>query len=244
MMPCGLCAAVPVIKPTSHPQECDGSQCKKLVRPSELPLYTAEQPLKPEPLRESSWPLLEEKIHNIRLSIESVIGEYRHVTDSFVNTIDTGIAHTKSSIDFLRDEENLVQRTGAIFGGGLVGLLLGVRGGKFKKLLYTSTGSGLVASTLYPKEAAEAFNLATYYANIAYNFAYGVKPSNENDVKLGPKFPQILSEFFDGLKSENTESISSSLLSMLDNLLEIKRYFSETVNNTPENTKNSDGKKD
>lgn len=46
LMPCGLCAAVPAMKPVNPPEEtvpCNNeTQAKKLIKPSELPIYTVE----------------------------------------------------------------------------------------------------------------------------------------------------------------------------------------------------------
>lgn len=47
LMPCGLCAAIPAMKPNSPPEEhavpCSNeTQAKKLIKPSELPIYSAE----------------------------------------------------------------------------------------------------------------------------------------------------------------------------------------------------------
>lgn len=51
-MPCGLCAAVPVMKQSNEkPINLNNNeeQVKKLTRPSELPIYTKE------PSRQPSW---------------------------------------------------------------------------------------------------------------------------------------------------------------------------------------------
>lgn len=48
LMPCGICAAVPVIKSKDEPTSVSNEQ-KKLVRPSELPIYTFEKAETREP---------------------------------------------------------------------------------------------------------------------------------------------------------------------------------------------------
>lgn len=58
MMPCGLCCAVPAIKPVSQSKEeavkvsntKETPTAQKLIRPSELPIYTFEKPT-----RETLW---------------------------------------------------------------------------------------------------------------------------------------------------------------------------------------------
>lgn len=70
-------------------------------------------------------------------------------------------------------------RVGAIAIGGAAGMIFGIRGGFFKKLIYTSIGAGSVAAVCYPKEAKihteKALVEAKTYATIGYNFIYGGK---------------------------------------------------------------------
>lgn len=78
-------------------------------------------------------------------------------------------------LDYLREESNMMPRLGAVGIGGLTGLIFSLRGGKFKRFLYTSTGALSVASVCYPKQAQESLTLVKHYANIGYNFVYGGK---------------------------------------------------------------------
>lgn len=68
---------------------------------------------------------------------------------------------------------------GAISLGGLTGLVFGLRGGWFRRLTYTTTGSLAMAALCYPRQASEAsqdaFILTKKYAAITYNFIYGGK---------------------------------------------------------------------
>lgn len=79
------------------------------------------------------------------------------------------------TLDYLREETNVLPRFGAVGIGGLSGFILALRGGKFKKFVYTSTGALIVASICYPKQAQEGLTLTKYYANVGYNFFYGSK---------------------------------------------------------------------
>lgn len=79
------------------------------------------------------------------------------------------------SLDYLREETNVMPRVGAVALGGLTGLILGLRGGKFKKFLYSYTGVVVAGAICYPNKAQEATTLAKYYINIGYNFFYGGK---------------------------------------------------------------------
>ncbi|XP_046586507.1 MICOS complex subunit MIC27 isoform X1 [Neodiprion lecontei] len=179
LMPCGLCAATPIVKPAPPPSNCP-TPCeldeKKLIRPSELPIYTLGSPSKvdqcPTPVNcEPSY--LEQGFGTIRKSLSGVFTQYQHITESITDKIDTGVAHSESLYEYLKEESNVLPRMGAIGIGALSGLILSLRGGAFKKTLYTTTGGLLVASLCYPKQAAEGVDLAKHYANIGYNFAYG-----------------------------------------------------------------------
>lgn len=85
--------------------------------------------------------------------------------------------------DYLNEPANGPHRAGAIALGALSGYIIGLRGGFFRRLLYTSVGGGGIASICYPKEAEQYFQQALVesktYATILFNFAYGVKPGDE-----------------------------------------------------------------
>ena len=80
----------------------------------------------------------------------------------------------------MREEENLPARLAIISGSGLLGLLVGrLRGGMFKRVLYTGLGAGMGTSVCYPDEAGEVS--ATVYqegkktAQDAYSLVTGGK---------------------------------------------------------------------
>lgn len=64
-------------------------------------------------------------------------------------------------------------RMGAIAIGGLAGLVLGLRGRTFKRVVYTTTGAAAVGALCYPKKAEEGFDAAKHYIKVGYNFIYG-----------------------------------------------------------------------
>lgn len=80
-------------------------------------------------------------------------------------------------IKYLGEEDNFAPKVGAIAVGGLAGYILGLRGGKFKRLFYASVGALGMASICYPKQAAQYSHIAAEegkkYATIGYNFIYG-----------------------------------------------------------------------
>jgi hypothetical protein len=73
----------------------------------------------------------------------------------------------------LKDEPNILPRIGAVGVGGLSGFILALRGGKFKKLVYTSTGALIIASICYPNKAQTGMKFVKYYVNVGFNFLLG-----------------------------------------------------------------------
>lgn len=72
-------------------------------------------------------------------------------------------------VDDLRQEKNATLRAGFIAGGGLVGLLVAARKGKFKKLIYTTTGASAAFYVGYPKESEEATKIIKRYSIVSYH---------------------------------------------------------------------------
>ncbi|XP_020284011.1 MICOS complex subunit MIC27 isoform X2 [Pseudomyrmex gracilis] len=178
LMPCGLCA-VPIANPSANASSDKMStvsgetKAKNLIRPSELPIYSFEDS-KQAPCKEYQPSALEQNISKFRKSLQSVVSECQHYTGVITDTIDIGIEHSRSMVDYLREESNVMPRMGAIGIGGLAGLVLGLRGRTFKRVVYTSTGALAMAALCYPKKAEEGVETAKHYIRISYNFIYGV----------------------------------------------------------------------
>ncbi|XP_028049592.2 MICOS complex subunit MIC27 isoform X1 [Monomorium pharaonis] len=204
LMPCGLCA-IPAVKPANLLNEKmspygNEPGVKILVRPSELPIYSFEDS-KEIPCTEPPPSALEQNISKIRKSIQAVTSEYQHYTGAISDKIDIGIEHSRSLLDYLREESNVMPRMGAIAIGGIAGLVLGLRGRKFKRIMYSSAGALTMAAICYPKKAEEGFDMAKHYVNVGYNFIYGVKPGDNRQLQITmpemPKMPTSFSEFVD-----------------------------------------------
>lgn len=225
-MPCGLCAAVPVVKPTSPCADCDNKHdSKKLIRPSELPLYSNNECAVKVRLEDEYPPsYLEQGFGTVRKTIQGVTSEYFVFTDTLNSKVNTSIAHSQQLIEYLREDSNVMPRLGAIGIGGLAGLIFGLRGGKFKRLVYTSVGALSVGAICYPKQAGESVSIAKHYANIGYNFIYGVKPGDGHQMEITwpelPHFkvPSSLSELKDMTVQTGTAIVSTigSMISKTD----------------------------
>lgn len=173
-------------------------------RPSDLPVYTPLHAYK-RPKGEAHPPknsapreALESGVRAVRSEVQSgisVLGEQKKWLNDI---IDTGVAHTQSTLDYIKEPQNVMARSGAIALGGLTGLIFAARGGFVKKVLYTTAGAGVVASVCYPQQAEEYARDALFETRkgfaIAYNFVKGVKPGDETPVEPINKFPTSLED--------------------------------------------------
>lgn len=157
-------------------EEAPNKKLPQLVRPSELPIYDVECDCQHTlmdsfPVKEKS--VLEKRIMDIRVALIEVLGSFEGSKDRVVQFMEVGKAHTLDTIEYLREESNVLARIGAISVGGLSGLVLGIRGGAFKKLFYAGIGTSTVASLCYPQTATQicksGLTIAKYYSIIGYN---------------------------------------------------------------------------
>ncbi|XP_071455499.1 MICOS complex subunit MIC27 isoform X2 [Hetaerina americana] len=152
------------------------------IKPSELPIYDhADPPC--YTAEERSRSDLEAAVSVVRKELWVYVDDLDRYKQKVVEFVETGKAHSEFIISFLKEENNYLPRAGAIGLGGLTGLVLGLRGGFFRRLLYGSTGALAMASLCYPNEAAiyskEAVQNAKKYALIGYNFVNGEQNSGK-----------------------------------------------------------------
>jgi len=72
-------------------------------------------------------------------------------------------------VNDLRQENNSTLRAGFVAGSGLAGLLIAARKGKFKKLVYATTGASAAFYVGYPKESEEATKIIKRYSIVSYD---------------------------------------------------------------------------
>lgn len=207
MIPTACSAAAAVIATSTDKK--DTNEPPK-VRPSELPIYPKEPP-PPQPCDPKLNPdsLLNSSVRQVRKCIWTVIDEGKILSQQACDYIETGKAHTASTLAFLRVEENRVPRYGAIGIGGLAGLILALRRGKFKKLLYTTAGATAMAALCYPKEAeqytSEGLKLAKHYIVIGYHFVNGVLRDY-----AGVQLPPLPKPLLGNSNSNSSETLSGN----------------------------------
>ncbi|XP_043519571.1 MICOS complex subunit MIC27 isoform X1 [Frieseomelitta varia] len=182
LMPCGLCAATPIMKPPTpeeHAKPCNNeTQGKKLIKPSELPIYSIDDNGYSKQLPCVEHPsIVEKKIREIRQSVAAVKlvldGVFLDVSNTFKY-----LDNIKFAVDYLQDEANLMPRIGAVGIGGLSGLVVSLRRGIPTKLIATTAGASIVGCVCFPKEAQQVANTLGHYRNITFNFIFGVKPGD------------------------------------------------------------------
>lgn len=224
-----LPAAVVVAEAKSTGSKESGDQSDKTCRPSELPIYVPDPPIRHEAEQQPSEPdVIENTFKSIRETWTMYSDELRAYERVASDKISDGRQNVQWLIDYLRQEDNTLPKAGAIGIGAFTGLILGLRGGLIKKTLYASTGALAMGAVCYPKEASEYSTIVATegkkYLTIAYNFAYGVKKDDPPlELPSLPKLPTSLSEAWDSAKS-GASSFFSDKSSSLD---EVKNTSSE-----------------
>uniref|UniRef100_A0AAG5CV83 MICOS complex subunit n=1 Tax=Anopheles atroparvus TaxID=41427 RepID=A0AAG5CV83_ANOAO len=177
---------------------------KMVCKPSDLPLY---RPLNQKIACEcqhahsqkkvtGATGAIEEGFRAVRIQVQETSKLVTDQKKQLADMYEEGKKKTKFVHDYLHQEDNTMPRVGAIAIGGLAGLIFGLRGGFFKRMIYTSIGAGGVASVCYPQEAEmyaqHGLVEAKKFATIGYNFVYGVKPGDKQ-LEL-PTIPTNLGE--------------------------------------------------
>ncbi|XP_052129441.1 MICOS complex subunit MIC27 isoform X1 [Frankliniella occidentalis] len=134
---------------------------KTAIRPSELPIYVDEIKRQVVPEQHSDEvSSIEEAVGTVRKELCSLVSEVNSLTSKASSVVKENMDASNELLDYLKEEENFLPRSGAIALSGLTGLVLGIRKGFFKRLIYMTVGAGGMASLCYPKEAEEYFNEA------------------------------------------------------------------------------------
>ncbi|XP_055707207.1 MICOS complex subunit MIC27-like, partial [Phlebotomus papatasi] len=207
-------AAVPVSSSGGSGAKNEAPKTDKLsspliCKPSELPLYESlHDKVKKDcgcKHAESSSGSYKSEIEGAIRVVRQEIGEAAKMVSSNRKQLTDAYDKAKDQTIFIRnylnEEQNTIPRIGAVAIGGLTGFIFGLRGGLIRRLFYGSLGAGAIAAVCYPKEAEklshEGLGELKRYSTIAINFAYGVKPGDEQ-INL-PKIPTSLDEVKESL---------------------------------------------
>ncbi|KAG5681923.1 hypothetical protein PVAND_011326 [Polypedilum vanderplanki] len=192
-MPIGLISAAVIVENNGDQKE-KLKNPKLICKPSELPIYTSlvdsgsKKKCECEANKKSSAvaSAIEESVKAVRTELTKVTDVYDSQKANIERYYVTFMKDTQHIRNYLQEEDNTMPRVGAIAISSLAGVILGIRGGFFKKLFYASLTGSSMAAVCYPREAKK-------YATIAYNFAYGKNPNDAGQKDL-PKLPTSFGE--------------------------------------------------
>jgi len=115
------------------------------------------------------------------------IGPYHDIVMGYANVgikqANFFIEKLKDNMTYLRTRAPQEVRIGTVVVGGVTGMLLGLRGGFFRKVFMTTLGTGGGAYLAYPYESEK---YAKKYSAIAYNFVTGTLPNPKSTVCESP----------------------------------------------------------
>ncbi|XP_066143212.1 MICOS complex subunit MIC27 isoform X2 [Euwallacea fornicatus] len=204
---CLLPAAVLVAEAKLNQKNEEPTPPSLTCRPSELPIYTPDSvPIQQQLGKDHTPNVIENSVRSVRQAFGKLSKEYNAYEQVAKQSLSESKQNIQWLVDYLRQEDNTLPKAGAIGIGALTGLILGLRGGIFKRTIYATTGILGMASVCYPKEAAEYAEISIIegkkYLTIAYNFAYGVK-QDEPPLELPslPKLPSSASDAWSSIKS-------------------------------------------
>ncbi|XP_050421433.1 MICOS complex subunit Mic27 [Adelges cooleyi] len=141
-----------------------------LVKPKDLSIYPDENKGKTVEQEDNWKPTIAlDTIKKVREEVVNFNTRLSGIRERGSTFFQTGIAHTESFVDNLRQENNSTLRAGFVVGGGLTGLLLAIRKGKFKKIIYTTSGATAAFYVGYPKESEEVSKTIKRYSLVSYH---------------------------------------------------------------------------
>ncbi|XP_050545804.1 MICOS complex subunit Mic27-like [Daktulosphaira vitifoliae] len=192
----------------------------KLVKPKDLPIYT-EKPTEENKKQEDNWEptFAHNSIKKLCEEVITVNNQLSIVKDRVNTFFQTGYAHTGAFVDNLHQEKNSALRVGFVISGGIAGFLLAFNKGKFKKILFTASGTSAFFYIGYPKEAEKTTKIIKRYSAVSYHFINNVT-KDLSGFEL-PSLPSPKEE------SENSNEEKPELKELYNSLLE---FISSNLN--------------
>ncbi|CAF1047833.1 unnamed protein product [Rotaria sordida] len=100
----------------------------------------------------NNW--LYSSVNQTRQSLQQIWNDNKDLRLRVARGLETGEAHTKATIDYIRDDQTLLPKVGVVTIAGLGGLLLGHKGGPIRRTFYSSIAVAVALSACYPKQSA------------------------------------------------------------------------------------------
>ncbi|CAF3533784.1 unnamed protein product [Rotaria sordida] len=105
-----------------------------------------------QPVNNNNW--LYSSVNQTRQSLQQIWNDNKDLRLRVARGLETGEAHTKATIDYIRDDQTLLPKVGVVTIAGLGGLLLGHKGGPIRRTFYSSIAVAVALSACYPKQSA------------------------------------------------------------------------------------------
>ncbi|CAF2099619.1 unnamed protein product [Rotaria magnacalcarata] len=179
---------------SSHPENNTGStEDSRVIRVRDLPIYYDSKtddgfryaPRVGDDQKTStnnSW--LYSSISQTRQSLQQLWNDNKDLRLRIARGLETGTAHSKATIDYIRDDQTFLPKVGVVTIAGLGGLLLGHKSGPIRKTFYSSVAVAVALSACYPKQSA----------NLLDQVCIRIKNESKNlfDSKSNSSLPSVL----------------------------------------------------
>ncbi|GFO44902.1 micos complex subunit [Plakobranchus ocellatus] len=144
--------------------ENSGKEGSRIYRACDLPVYIKDIQEEEQPSK-CIYPRngIEEQIGNIRRGFQDFFGQYKETYNRAKQTVETGVAHSKSTLDFVQNNPGELPRVAFITVGSLGGFIFGYRGGILRKLFYGSVAGMSCAALCYPQFTVDLSRQAGEY---------------------------------------------------------------------------------
>jgi len=145
-------------------RKINSTQNARIVRVRDLPIYydlknddihryipriNDEQP---KTANNNSW--IHPYVSQTRQSVQQSWNDNKALRERIARGIETGGAHAKTTIDYIRDDQTFLPKVAVVTVAGLGGLLLGHKGSVLRKTFYSTVAAGVALSACYPKQSA------------------------------------------------------------------------------------------
>lgn len=126
---------------------------------------------------------LEKMVQKCREEIEPLKDKVAPITENARKEIANIYGTMKGNLCYLRKRAPEEVRIGTVVAGGLIGMLLGIRRGWTRRILYGAIGAGAASYLAYPDETIycvkNGIPIVQKYAMIGYNFVLGAEPNGD-----------------------------------------------------------------
>jgi hypothetical protein len=145
--------------PKTLDNNAGSTQNSRIIRVRDLPIYYDNDRHVPRindnqerTVNNNSW--LYSSISQTRQSVQQTWNDNKELRQKIALGVETGQAHAKATIDYIRDDQTFLPKVGVVTVAGLGGLLLGHKGGVLRKTFYSSVAVVVALSACYPKQSA------------------------------------------------------------------------------------------